>query len=42
MGSSWELWTVAGNYGQWLGITGNVQELWAVAGNYGHVLFSNW
>ncbi len=28
MGSSWELWVVARNYGQCSG-------LWAIAGNYG-------
>ncbi len=35
MGSGSELWAVAGNYGQWLGIMGSSWEIWAVAGNYG-------
>ncbi len=34
MGSSWELWTVTGNYGQYSGNMGSSWELWAVAGIY--------
>ncbi len=45
MGKIWELWVVSGNYGQYLGITGNIWEeadsmgssweLWVVCMNYG-------
>lgn len=32
-GSIWELWAVAMNYGQYLGVMGHSQDLWAGAGN---------